>query len=54
MLHAHFGARISSFFWVRAAGLLLRLLKRLVLVRHTGLIYVDDILSLLNRTSAPL
>ena len=50
----NFGARVSSFYWARAAGLLLRLLKRLVRVRHSGLIYVGDILSLLNRTSAPL
>ena len=53
-LTLNFGARVSSFYWARAAGLFLRLLKRLVRVRHTGLIYVDDILSLLNRTSAPL
>ena len=48
----NFGARVSSFYWARVAGLLLRLLKRLVRVRHSGLIYVDDIISLLNRTSA--
>ena len=53
-LTLNFGARVSCFYWARAAGLLLRLMKRLVRVRHTGLIYVDDILSLLNRTSAPL
>ena len=53
-LTLNFGARVSSFCWARAAGLLLRLLKRLIRIRHSGVIYVDDILSLLNRLSAPL
>ena len=50
----NFGARVSSFFWARCAGLLMRLLKRLLRVRHSSWIYVDDILALFNRLSAPL
>ncbi|CAE7877689.1 Parg, partial [Symbiodinium necroappetens] len=49
-----FGARVSSFHCARAAGLLLRLLKCFVNVRHSGLIYVQDFLSIFNRLSAPL
>ena len=48
----NFSGRVSSFYSARAAGLLLRFLKRLVRVRHPGLIYVDDLLSLLNRLSS--
>ena len=50
----NFGARVSSFFWARCAGLLMRLLKRLLRVRHSSWIYVDDLLSLFDRLSAPL
>ena len=48
---SRFSGRVSSFYWARAAGLLLRFLKRLVHVRHSGLIYIDDLLSLVNRLS---
>ena len=50
----NFGARVSSFYWARCAGLLMRLLKRLLRVRHSSWIYVDDILALFDRVSAPL
>ena len=50
----NFGTRVSSFYWVRAAGLLLRLLKRLGRVRHSGLSYGDNLVSILNRLSAAL
>ncbi|CAE7613697.1 unnamed protein product [Symbiodinium sp. CCMP2592] len=53
-LTLNFGARVSSFYWARAAGLLLRLVHRIVRVRHSAQIYVDDILALLHATSAPL
>ena len=50
----NFGARVSSFFWARAAGLLVRLVHRLLRVRHSPKIYVDDLLSLLDAVSAPV
>ncbi|CAE7200873.1 nipblb [Symbiodinium sp. CCMP2592] len=50
----NFGARVSSFYWARCAGLLMRLLRRLLRVRHSSWIYVDDILALFDRVSAPL
>ena len=50
----NFGTRVSSFYWARTAGLPLCLLKRLARVHHSGLIYVDDLLSIFNRLSAPL
>ncbi|CAE7236031.1 unnamed protein product [Symbiodinium sp. CCMP2592] len=53
-LTLNFGARVSSFYWARAAGLLLRLVHRIVRVRHSAQIYVDDILALLDAISAPL
>jgi len=36
----NFGARVSSFFWARAAGLLVRLIHRLLRVRHSAQIYM--------------
>ncbi|CAE7844594.1 unnamed protein product, partial [Symbiodinium necroappetens] len=42
------------FFWARAAGLLVRLVHRLLRVRHSPKIYVDDLLSLLDAVSAPV
>ena len=50
----NFGARVSSFFWSRAAGLLVRLIHRLLRVRHSAKIYVDDLLCLLDSASAPV
>ncbi|CAE7452587.1 unnamed protein product, partial [Symbiodinium necroappetens] len=50
----NFGARVSSFFWARAAGLLLRLIHRLLRVRHSAKFYVDDLLCLLDSASAPV
>ncbi|CAE7209933.1 unnamed protein product, partial [Symbiodinium necroappetens] len=48
----NFGARVSSFFWARAAGLLVRLVHKLIRVRHSAKIYIDDLLCLLD--SVPL
>ncbi|OLP88434.1 hypothetical protein AK812_SmicGene30234, partial [Symbiodinium microadriaticum] len=50
----NFGARVSSFYWARAAGLLVRLVHKLVRVRHSAKIYVDDLLCLLDSASAPV
>ena len=50
----NFGARASGFYWNRVAGLLLRLTYRLWRVRHSAQIYVDDLLAILLRSSAPL
>ena len=50
----NFGARASGFYWNRVAGLLVRLAHRLWRVRHSALIYVDDLLAILLRSSAPL
>ena len=50
----NFGARVSSFYWARAAGLLMRLIHRLLRVRHSAKIYVDDLLCLLDSASAPV
>ena len=50
----NFGARASGFYWNRVAGLLVRLAHRLWRVRHSALIYVDDLLAVLLRSSAPL
>ena len=47
----NFGARVSSFYWARAAGLLIH---RLLRVRHSAKIYVDDLLCLLDSASAPV
>ena len=53
-LTLNFGARVSSFYWACAAGLLVRLIRRLIRVRHSAQIYVDDLLALLESVSAPL
>ena len=50
----NFGARASGFYWNRLAGLLVRLTHRLWHVRHSAQIYVDDLLAVLLRSSAPL
>ena len=50
----NFGARVSSFYWARAAGLLVRLVHKLIRVRHSAKIYVDDLLCLLDSASAPV
>ena len=44
----------SGFYWNRLAGLLVRLTHRLWHVRHSAQIYVDDLLTVLLRSSAPL
>ena len=50
----NFGARFSSYYRARAAGLLVRLIHRMIRVRHSAQIYVDDLLVLLESVSAPL
>ena len=51
VLYQSVGARASGF---RVAGLLIRLTHRLWRVRHSAKIYVDDLLAILLRSSAPL
>ena len=49
----HFGARFSSYWWGRAAGLITRILHALLHDRpHRAWIYVDDLLSLLWHAQA--
>ena len=49
----HFGARFSSYWWGRAAGLITRILHALLQDRpHRAWIYVDDLLSLLWHAQA--
>ena len=43
-LTLNFGARTSSYYWARTAGLLCRLLHRIIYVSHGLLIYVNDLL----------
>ena len=50
----NFGARASGHYWSRVAGLLIRLAHRVLFIAHSALIYVDDILALLERSSAAL
>ena len=50
----NFGARASGYYWNRVAGLLVRFLHRLLFSAHSAFIYVDDILALLDRRSAPV
>ena len=50
----NFGARASGFYWARVAGLLVRLVHRFWWVSHSALIYVDDLISILEKSSAPL
>ena len=53
-LTLNFGARASSHYWARTAGLLCRLLRRIIYVNHGLLIYVDDLLCLLRKCTSPL
>ena len=53
-LTLNFGARASGFYWARVAGLLVRLTHKFRWLPHSALIYVDDILALLEKSSAPL
>ena len=53
-LTLNFGARASSYYWSRTAGLLCRLLRRLLFVNHALMIYVDDLLCLLRKCASPL
>ncbi|CAE7508033.1 LRRC45 [Symbiodinium sp. CCMP2592] len=53
-LTLNFGARASGFYWARLAGILSRLMHRLLFIRHALLIYVDDLISLLSGPSAPV
>ena len=53
-LTLNFGARASSYYWARTAGLLCRLLRRIVYVNHGLMIYVDDLLCLLHKCASPL
>ena len=53
-LTLNFGARASSYYWSRCAGLLCRLLHRLLFVNHALMIYVDDLLCLLRKCASPL
>ena len=38
----HFGGTFSAYWWGRVASLLLRLVHKLIYVRHGGWVYVDD------------
>ena len=53
-LTLNFGARASGFCWARVAGLLVRLTHKFWWLSHSALIYVDDILALLEKSFAPL
>ena len=53
-LTLNFGARASSYYWSRAAGLLCRLLHRMIYVNHFLMIYVDDLICLLRKCTSPL
>ena len=50
----NFGARASGYYWGRVAGMLMRTLHRVVHVRHSMFIYVDDLLASLDSTSSPV
>ena len=52
-LTLNFGARAPGFYWNRVSGLLVRLLHRLLYSAHSALIYVDDLMALLDHSSAP-
>ena len=52
--HAELWGTCVRKLWNRVAGLLVRLTHRLWRVRHSALIYVDDLLAVLLRSSAPL
>ena len=53
-LTLNFGARASSYYWSRTAGLLCRLLHRMIYVNHSLMIYVDDLICLLRKCASPL
>ena len=53
-LTLNFGARASSYYWSRTAGLLCRLLHRMIYVNHSLMIYVDDLICLLRKCTSPL
>ena len=42
----NFGARASGYYWGRVAGMLMRTLHRVVHVRHSMFIYVDDLVGI--------
>ena len=44
----------SSYYWSRTAGLICRLLRRVLFVSHGLMIYVDDLLCLLRKCASPL
>lgn len=50
----NFGARASGYYWGRVAGMLMRTLHRIIHVRHSMFIYVDDLLAILDSKSAPI
>ena len=50
-LTLNFGA---SYYWSRTAGLLCRLLHRMIYVNHSLMIYVDDLICLLRKCTSPL
>ena len=50
----NFGARASGYYWGRVAGMLMGTLHRVVHVRHSMFIYVDDLLASLDSTSSPV
>ena len=53
-LTLNFRARASSYYWSRTAGLLCRLLHRMIYVNHSLMIYVDDLICLLHKCTSPL
>ena len=53
-LTLNFGARASSYYWSRTAGLLCRLLHRMIYVNHSLMIYVGDLICLLRKCTSPL
>ena len=50
----NFGARASGYYWGRIAGMLMRVLHRIMHVRQSMFIYVDDLLATLDLRSAPI
>ena len=50
----NFGARASGYYWGRVAGMLMRTLHRIMHVRHSLFIYVDDLLAILDAKSSPV
>ena len=54
MSDAELWSQASSYYWSRTAGLLCRLLHRMVYVSHGLMIYVDDLICLLRKCTSPL